>query len=767
VSRPPLDSAGPAVLAGGAFAAGVSLAVLGAVPPGAAPAAALAGGGAGVAAVLRRRGRSRWAAAAAVLLAAVVGALRGTTTGGGDLPVPCGPVVLEGSVRDAPAARRAEALVIVDADRLAGADGERPAHGGVLAALAGRPDLGPGDRVRLEASALRRPGDRPGPSSAALVQRDGVVAVAVSPRVARLRAGGLGVARALAAVRSGVAAEVSGALPPGLATLVTEVAFGIHGSLPVENAAALQDAGLIHLVATSGLKVAIVVGLLSRLAGRLLAPRRRLLLVVPAVGVYIAVAGGGAAAVRSALMAGATLLLRGDGRHPDPLALLSVTAALMLGVQPRLCLDVGFQLSFVGTLGILLLAAPVERRLRGPRWLVEPFAVTVAAELATVPVMASGFGVLSLVGPFANALAVPAVPLLVVLAWAGAGAAVAAPALGWPLLAAAGLIAAAILDLARLLAGLPLAAVHVARWPQAWTLAELAGLAAGGLAWSLGRRRGGPGGGGPHAEQAGGRRAVLRRCRAARAVLAGAGVAVLTVLVLSRPDGLLHLTLLDTGGSPAALVRTGDGATALVDGGADPARLTDALGHELPPLTRSLDMLVLTGSDRVTVAGLAGLPGLYRVGTVVVPDVSLSRSALDLVAALRSEGSAVVQAPPGAAWSWHGASWLLLAGFPPDTGVSHCALRVADASGAALLLGGLPTIDQEELASTAAGSLASDLVVTPPRGDVAPALLAAARPRLLAVPSARAPRLAGAGVRSTALDGSLEYAGGPAGLHPG
>lgn len=768
MSRSPLGWGGPAVLASGGFAAGVSLAVLAAVPPGAAPAAALAGGGAGVGAVLCRRGRSRWAVAAAVLLAAVAGVLRGTSTGGGDLPVPTGPVVVEGTVRDAPAPR-AEALVIVDADRLAGADGERPARGGVLAALTGGPgldpDLGPGDRVRLEASALRRPGDPRGHAAAALAQRDGVLAVAVSPRITRLHAGGLGVARALAAVRAGVASEVSGALPPGLATLVTEVAFGIHGSLPAESAAALQDAGLIHLVATSGLKVAIVVGLISRLAGRLLAPRRRLLLVAPAVGVYVALAGGGAAAVRSALMAGAALLLRGGGRQPDPLALLAVTAALMLAVQPRLCLDVGFQLSFAGTLGILLLAAPLGG-LPGPRWLVEPFAVTVAAEVATVPVMASGFGVLSLVGPFANALAVPAVPLLVVLAWAGAGAAAAAPALGWPLLAAAGLIAAAILDLARLLAALPLASLHVGRWPQAWTWAELAGLAAGGLAWSVGRRFAGPAGVGPDGERAGAGLAVGRR-RAALAVLAGTGAAAFTVLLLTRPDGRLHVTLLDTGGSPAALVRTGDGATALVDGGADAARLADALGHELPPLTRRLDLLVLTGSDRVTVAGLTGLPGAYQVGTVIVPAVSLSRAALDLVAALRAAGSAVVEAPPGATWSWRGARWRLLAGFPPDGGPAHCALRVADASGAALLLGALPTTDQEALAAAAGGSLASDLVVTPPRGDVAPALLAAAHPRLLAVPSARAPRLDGAGVRSTALDGTLEYAGGPAGLHPG
>src|SRR5258708_22014562 len=140
---------------------------------------------------------------------------------------------------------------------------------------------------------------------------------------------------------------------------------------------------------------------------------------------------------------------RASGGGVEPLALLAVTAALLLAVEPRLCADPGFQLSFLGTLGILLLAGPLTARLPGPRWLAEPFAVTLAAQLATVPVMASTFGVLSLVGPLANALVIPAAPLLVVLGWTGAGLAAVVPALGWPPLAAAGLLVTAATVLAR------------------------------------------------------------------------------------------------------------------------------------------------------------------------------------------------------------------------------------------------------------------------------------------------------------------------------
>jgi beta-lactamase superfamily II metal-dependent hydrolase len=365
--------------------------------------------------------------------------------------------------------------------------------------------------------------------------------------------------------------------------------------------------------------------------------------------------------------------------------------------------------------------------------------------------MASSFGVLSLVGPVANAVVIPAVPALVVLGWAGAALATAAPALGWPPLAAAGLMVGAIVALARALAAVPLASLHIGTWPRAWTWVLLAGACAGAAGWWAAGR--------------------ARRSAPAWGAAAAATGAVITLLVLSRPDGRLHVTVLDTGGSAAILVRAGDGATALVDGGSDPLRLGAALERTLPPLTRSLDLVVLSGGDRTTAGGLAGLAGSYRVGTVVAPATALGPGATGVVEALRATGSAVVRAPSGRTWLWHATRWrLLLAQQDPGTGAPSGAVRVAASDGAALVLGALAPPGQEELAGAEGSALRSDLLVTPGRGAVAPALLEAVRPRELAVPSARAPRPLedpGLSMRSTAVDGTLEYAGGPDGLQPG
>jgi competence protein ComEC len=159
--------------------------------------------------------------------------------------------------------------------------------------------------------------------------------------------------------------------------------------------------------------------------------------------------------------------------------MLTLAGALMLGLAPQLVADPGFQLSFLGTAGILLLARPIAARVPGPRLIAEPFAVTIAAQLATVPVMAGTFGVLSIAGPVANALVLPLLPVLIVTGASGSILSAVNPALGWVLLQFTGLGTSAIATLARVLAAIPGAAIQVGNWPAAWSIAEAAGIITG------------------------------------------------------------------------------------------------------------------------------------------------------------------------------------------------------------------------------------------------------------------------------------------------
>lgn len=178
-----------------------------------------------------------------------------------------------------------------------------------------------------------------------------------------------------------------------------------------------RRAGLSHLLAVSGQNVALLALLAMPLLALLGMPlRTRLLWVIAAIAIYVPLAGGGPSIVRAGVMGALTLLATFAGRRASRLYALTIAAIVTLAIDPRIGADVGWQLSFAAVLGILAIAQPLRRAiasrfgsggLRGA--LAEGVAVTVAATLATAPLIAFHFGELSTVGLLANLLALPAV----------------------------------------------------------------------------------------------------------------------------------------------------------------------------------------------------------------------------------------------------------------------------------------------------------------------------------------------------------------------
>lgn len=416
--------------------------------------------------------------------AVVLGVLRGSSAvaipGPGSIDGHLGarPVVIVGTVRSADPGAGSNA--IIDATHLSDADTDGHVNGGVLVNGPLVPALSPGAQVEIDAAGLRPLDRRTGPDSAQTLERDDVEAMATSAQVFVLAAGGPSPARAIAWVQGQLLAAVNRALPEPAAALTLGIAFGIHEPLSADLRSALQNAGLIHIVVLSGLKVVLLIGLVSAMARAFEWSRRRSLLVaLPMVAAYVLVSGAGPAATRSALMAGAAMLASAGARRTDPVPMLTLAGALMLGIGPQLIEDPGFQLSFLGTAGILLLATPIAARVPGPRLIAEPFAVTIAAQLATVPIMAGTFGVISRAGPVANALVLPLLPAMIVVGGSGAILSALNPALGWVLLQFTALGTSAVTSIARTLDALPGAATQVGNCPAARSIAEAVGVVTG------------------------------------------------------------------------------------------------------------------------------------------------------------------------------------------------------------------------------------------------------------------------------------------------
>ncbi len=335
---------------------------------------------------------------------------------------------------------------------------------------------------------------------------------------------------------------------------------------------------------------------MQRLCFRLI-PRVAVPAAVAAVAGYVVIAGASAAAVRAGVMGSAVLVAAVLRRDAQALLSLALTATAMLFLRPTLVRDISFQLSFLGTLGIVLFTPAIEARLRLiPALVREPFAVTIAAQLATLPVVAQNFGVISLVGPLANAVVLPLLPVVMLAGGAGGLVGGWLPWLGYVPLQVAGWVCAYIAAVVHVLGALPLAAAPAPTFPLPLVAGYYLSFGVGLAGYRL-----------------------RHWCSRPLPWLALLALAVLgVVLALARPDGRLQVVALDVGTGSAVLVQAPHGERVLINGGPDPDRLYQSLGRALPPGARTLQALILSGGSRMEVGGLSDVFARYRVERLYV-----------------------------------------------------------------------------------------------------------------------------------------------------
>lgn len=190
-----------------------------------------------------------------------------------------------------------------------------------------------------------------------------------------------------------------------------------------------------------------------------------------ALALFVLVVGPDASVLRAAAMGGIALVAFAWGRGSHPLHLVALAAIVVIGVRPAMVSSVGLHLSVAATLGIVLWAKSLDRCCaRIPRLVRTPLAVTIAAQVAVLPIIVGAFGQLSLVAPAANLAAVPAVAPATVLTLAGGVTGLVAPPLGRALAIGAEPFAAWILFVGDHTGGWGWAAIDVPK----------------GLAWALG-----------------------------------------------------------------------------------------------------------------------------------------------------------------------------------------------------------------------------------------------------------------------------------------
>ncbi len=452
------------------------------------------------------------------------------------------------------------------------------------------PDLG--RTVRFAAVLEALPADE---AWARTVAHSGVCATGRAWR-AEVGAWRPGVAGALFAWRAGRLDAVSGIEGAG-GDLLEGVVLGdrrrLVGTATDED---FRILGLTHLVAVSGSHLALACAAVAALGTLARVPRRPLIIAtLIAGGVYALVTGMAYSALRSLLMlavgSGGQLL----GRKGSGVASLGVAVIAVLATQPWSVYDLGLQLSALAVAGLLIFGSLAMEwasfgMSRVGATASNVFALTCVAQVLTMPVIASAFGVMSVFAPVANAVAGPLVEVALAIGLAGVVVGSVFSEVGVILANVAAAILGATAWLASGMAELPGAAVSMG----GGVLSVVGVMGASAAVWAVWP--------------------LPKTTRASRRALGAVVILSAALAIGPAPARETSLVVLDVGQGDAILVRDA-GRTMLVDTGADGDVLRAALHRHG---VRRIDVLVLTHAHDDHTGGVDGLSGTQTVGWVGV-----------------------------------------------------------------------------------------------------------------------------------------------------
>lgn len=213
-------------------------------------------------------------------------------------------------------------------------------------------------------------------------------------------------------IRQKIIVDFQSILPKDSAALLLGIVFGIKVDFSKTFLANLKTVGVMHIIAASGMNVTMVGGFFFYLFSLFLKRQWAILLSVAGILFYDFLAGFQSSIVRASVMVIIAFSAQILGKQRDGLYALFLTALVMLFWQPNYLTDIGFQLSFAATLGILVIPQVLKRFENG---ITSDLITTISAQIATLPILISSFGVYSLWAIVVNALVLWTVPILMIL----------------------------------------------------------------------------------------------------------------------------------------------------------------------------------------------------------------------------------------------------------------------------------------------------------------------------------------------------------------
>ena len=541
-------------------------------------------------------------------------------------------------------------------------------------------------------------------------------------------------------LREHILRAVARSLPGQQGALLSALLIGVRSDIDDELRDQFSRVGVVHVLAVSGLHVGFVLAALHFLIRLLRLPfRSRLPLLLALLYLYVLVTGSAPPVLRAAITAALLLAAPLFERRYNPANAIALAALILLIINPHDLLAPSFQLSFAAALGILLIYGRLNRRAaaRIPHWqrqerrwlkaALQLLMVSLAAQIATLPLTAWYFNLVPVYGLLANLAVVPLVSVITIIGFAAVLIAWPAPFLGELLLRAAGALLQLLISIVTRAAELPGAALEVPR-PSLLLLALFYLLLALMLTWQ--RRR--------------------AACASLVLLLLAANLWIWPqALRRTRP---LQLLFFDVGQGDAALIAFPNGCRYLIDGGDANERYDTGRQTLLPWLRRHgirrLDAAFVTHSHSDHAGGISSLLAAGRIKRLYHPGGAAAGAFAALDSTAARHGVPVHSAGAGTEFYPAAGGWLRilhppgLPGEPWDENNGSMVVRLQYGRCVFLFLADLEQEGERQLLACG-GHLRSDVVKVAHHGSPTASsgeLIAAAAPRYAVISAGRGNR---------------------------
>jgi competence protein ComEC len=226
-------------------------------------------------------------------------------------------------------------------------------------------------------------------------------------------------------------------LPPDESALLLGIIFGFRNTFNKTYYDQLQVTGVLNVIAASGTNVTILAGVLLSTLGFFVKRRRALIFTIIGICFYAVLAGLDPPIVRASLMGLIALGAGLYGRQNQALFALIMTGFAMLCISPDLITNIGFQLSFLATGGLILVKPRVDsvlhlnnvssnkmdrtktnNQVKLP--LAEDLSTTISAQITTIPILVNSFGSYSPISILVNMVVLWMIPILMIMGGLGA-----------------------------------------------------------------------------------------------------------------------------------------------------------------------------------------------------------------------------------------------------------------------------------------------------------------------------------------------------------